>query len=711
MADASPTPPSADQKTARMVGALLSDRYRVTSLLGEGGMGEVYLGEHLLMRKRVAIKVLHPDMMSHDEVVARFEREAMAAAHIDHPNVAAATDFGRTPDGAFFLVLEYIEGRSLRAMLAGLSTLPAGRALHIARQVSGALARAHELGIVHRDLKPENVMLVARGQDTDFVKVLDFGIAKVPVQELTGKATVVDPLTRMGVMYGTPEYMAPEQALGQEVDARADLYALGVMLYEMVTGGRPFDAADPVSLVAQHITTPPQPPSLRNPAAGVPQPVEDLVLRLLSKDPKARPASAAQVVETIDEIMGGPARGMAPSSIAYPPASVSYGRPSSPGWSPSPGPVASLPTEAPVSGVAATSVATGIAAPASTGVEVAVAYLPTYVASTQLGAEAIVPAPPAQPSVAPATPQSPAPSLRERLQPLLSRARTVLEDVRGHLPPPLKRVPLPALVGAAALPPIAFLALIIALVGGGGEAAGDAGGGSVDGGSTPGATVEAPVPTPSATPAELGAAASSVEGLTALAEKYPRDVNVRASIVKAYSAQKRHREAVEAARELAELEPTPSLDEGVLQALRAAALSPQAEAGAIALLESLPGPQGPNVLYDLSTARDSTPKAKAAAQRSLAKAEVAAKASPALAVFLAFKQAQGCEAKHALLPRAVESGDARMLPLLKPLLSRNGCGGGLRRFLGGGGDCYACLRDDTLLTDALKAVEGRPFER
>src|SRR3954462_1366532 len=166
-----------------LVGKVLSERYQIQALLGEGGMGAVYLAEHVLMHKRLAVKVLHQEMTRMPEIVARFEREAMAAAHIEHPNVAAATDFGKLADGSFFLVLEYVEGTSLRDVIAK-GPMELGRALHIAWQIAGALSRAHSLGIVHRDLKPENVMLVERDGDADFVKVLDFGIAKVPVGDL-----------------------------------------------------------------------------------------------------------------------------------------------------------------------------------------------------------------------------------------------------------------------------------------------------------------------------------------------------------------------------------------------------------------------------------------------------------------------------------------------------------------------------------------------
>ncbi len=237
------------QGAESLIGVLLSGRYLIERLIGEGGMGAVYLAQHTHMRKRMAVKVLHPEMSRMPEVVARFEREAMAAAHIDHPNVAAATDFGKLEDGSFFLVLEFVEGSSLREAIAK-GRLELGRAIHVTRQTASALARAHALGIVHRDLKPENVMLVAREGDRDFVKVLDFGIAKVPVGELVGEPkTGGQVLTQLGMVYGTPEYMAPEQALGQAVDPRADLYALGVMTFEMIVGARPYDHPSNVTLL------------------------------------------------------------------------------------------------------------------------------------------------------------------------------------------------------------------------------------------------------------------------------------------------------------------------------------------------------------------------------------------------------------------------------------------------------------------------------
>jgi eukaryotic-like serine/threonine-protein kinase len=286
-----------------LVGTTLSGRYLIERLIGEGGMGAVYQAEHTHMRKRLAVKVLHAEMSRMSEVVARFEREAMAAAHIDHPNVAAATDFGKLEDGSFFLVLEYVEGKSLRELIAK-GPIDVLRSLRVMRQVASALSRAHGLGIVHRDLKPENVMLVAREDEADFVKVLDFGIAKVPVGDIAPESKQGAALTQLGMVYGTPEYMAPEQALGQDVDARADLYSVGVIAYEMLTGSRPFEDESKVKLLGMHVTAAVPPMATKAPGTVVPAEVEAIVSRLLAKEASDRYADARGLVDAIDGIIG-----------------------------------------------------------------------------------------------------------------------------------------------------------------------------------------------------------------------------------------------------------------------------------------------------------------------------------------------------------------------------------------------------------------------
>jgi serine/threonine-protein kinase len=295
------------QDAQRLVGQTLSDRYRIDSVLGVGGMGAVYQAEHTHLRKRVAVKVLHPEMTQLSEAVQRFEREAVAAANIEHPNVVAAKDFGKLSDGSFFLVLDFVEGRNLRELLDRGDAFPVERVVHIVRQILHGLVRAHGLSIVHRDLKPENVMLVQRDDDPDFVKMLDFGIAKVPVGDLAGPSEgKVSPtsaaLTKLGMVYGTPEYMAPEQALGQEVDHRADLYALGVMLFEMLAGRRPFVASNPVQILGMVVSKPVPPFAEVCPDRDIPPAIEEIVRTLLAKIPDDRYADARAALAALDAI-------------------------------------------------------------------------------------------------------------------------------------------------------------------------------------------------------------------------------------------------------------------------------------------------------------------------------------------------------------------------------------------------------------------------
>lgn len=275
-----------------LVGTTLAGRYRIDEEIGSGGMGTVYRAEHVHMKKALAIKVLHREMAAVEEVVARFEREAIAAARIEHPNVAKATDFGRLEDGSLYLVMEFVAGRDLSTLLAE-GPLPVQRALYIAEQIASAMEAAHAAGVVHRDLKPENVLLVERDGDPDCVKVLDFGIAKVQL----GESGPPSQLTRIGSVFGTPEYMSPEQAAGAGVDHRTDLYSLGIILYQMLAGRPPFESGDIVSLITAQMTAPP--PPLPD---SVPERVRALLGRLLEKEPDARPQSATELLGELDAI-------------------------------------------------------------------------------------------------------------------------------------------------------------------------------------------------------------------------------------------------------------------------------------------------------------------------------------------------------------------------------------------------------------------------
>ena len=279
-------------------GETVADRYRINRVLGEGGMGVVYAAEHMLMRKEVALKVLHGDMSAMPEIVARFEREAIAAAAIDHPNVAGATDFGRLPDGACYLVLELLKGVSLRDEVKK-GPMPLERALVIMRGIANGVAAAHAKNIVHRDLKPENVMLVERDGLPDFVKVLDFGIAKMETHAREAAAGGQQIVTRVGTIFGTPEYMAPEQAVGDKVDPRADIFALGVVFLEMLTGKCPFEG-QVLNVLRERIlmSTMPDMSAIKN------DEVKALITKMLQRDPDDRLQSANDLLAAIDSLEG-----------------------------------------------------------------------------------------------------------------------------------------------------------------------------------------------------------------------------------------------------------------------------------------------------------------------------------------------------------------------------------------------------------------------
>jgi hypothetical protein len=293
-----------------LIGQTLGGRYRVSALLGSGGMGAVYRAEHMELKKTVALKVLNQEMASHREAALRFEREAMVSAQIQHPNVVSATDSGRLPDGSLYLVLEYVSGRSLRDLVNDEGRLSPARALAIGAQIAEALGAAHRAQVVHRDLKPGNIMLLTEGDNPEFVKVLDFGLARV-----AGDSAPGEPLTRTGSVFGTPEYMSPEQARGEVVDHRADLYALGVILYELLSGKQPFIAPELVAILIKHIQEPPPPLP-----GDVPAPIAQYVMSLLDKEPSRRPADARQVAKAL--------RKLAPASVGMASTAPPRARPS-----------------------------------------------------------------------------------------------------------------------------------------------------------------------------------------------------------------------------------------------------------------------------------------------------------------------------------------------------------------------------------------------
>jgi serine/threonine-protein kinase len=275
-----------------LIGRTIADRYRIVGLLGEGGMGAVYVADHLRIGRKVAIKRLHPELAADEKAVQRFQREARAAGATGHEHIVEILDLGYTEDGAPYLVMEYLRGLSLAQTLKKDGRLTAQRAARIVGQLLAALAAVHENGIVHRDLKPDNIFLTRQGNDTDWVKVLDFGISKMKHED-----DGLD-LTRTGVMMGTPYYMSPEQARGtKSIDHRVDIYAAGVILHECLTGAVPYAGDNYHALLQQILKGDPPPPSSKVP--GLPRELDDVVVRALAKEPERRFPSAMQMLDAL----------------------------------------------------------------------------------------------------------------------------------------------------------------------------------------------------------------------------------------------------------------------------------------------------------------------------------------------------------------------------------------------------------------------------
>src|SRR5881227_1892360 len=237
-----------------LIGQVVADRYQILSLIGEGGMGRVYLAEHVRMGRKSAVKVINPALATTSDAISRFNREAANACKINHPNVAQVYDFGEMADGTLYLAMEYIDGETLDAIVAREGSLPPARAAQITKQVADALFAAHHLGIVHRDLKPENVMVARHLDGSDWVKVVDFGIAKTIQRDGSGSQTV----TMAGVSLGTPEYMSPEQLAGEKLDHRTDVYSLGLVLFNALTGDLPYPKVTSKETLVRRLTSRPR---------------------------------------------------------------------------------------------------------------------------------------------------------------------------------------------------------------------------------------------------------------------------------------------------------------------------------------------------------------------------------------------------------------------------------------------------------------------
>jgi serine/threonine protein kinase len=304
-----------EQDIARLNTAV--GNYRLDKILGRGGMGTVYSGEHIYIKKPVAVKILHPQFARYPEAVNRFLREARAASSINHPNIVDVTDFGLLPDSTVYFVMEFLEGKSLEDVIEREGAVELHRALNVANQISHALEAAHHAGVIHRDLKPDNIFLLQkpgrrdlvrmvgdkqwtteRESTFDFVKVLDFGIAKTLVPDELVAETV------QGAVFGTPEYMSPEAARGEDVDHRADVYSLGVILFDMLCGRPPFEAPQSSEVLQMHINTPPPSPREFAPHREITEAAEKVILRAMMKDPNKRYQTMADFRRDVEASYG-----------------------------------------------------------------------------------------------------------------------------------------------------------------------------------------------------------------------------------------------------------------------------------------------------------------------------------------------------------------------------------------------------------------------
>jgi len=286
---------SEDEEAPLPPGMVVADRYRIHALVGRGGMGAVYRAEHLALGTTVGLKILRASHGTQSDFVRRFQREAVAASQIHHPGIVAVTDFGRTPDDRFYLAMEFVEGETLGRRLARTGPFPPAEAVSLVRGLAGALGAAHARGIFHRDIKPENVLLTSDGS----AKLADFGIARLAEGPRDARETAA------GLIFGTPQYMSPEQAAGQRQDGRSDVYALGVLLFELLTGAPPYVGASATHVLAAHLLSPVPRLPADGPHGPIPATLADLVGRMMAKSAAERPATMTEVEAALDAVLAG----------------------------------------------------------------------------------------------------------------------------------------------------------------------------------------------------------------------------------------------------------------------------------------------------------------------------------------------------------------------------------------------------------------------
>jgi serine/threonine-protein kinase len=322
--------PSAVAPGDPFVGKLLNNRYTVEAKLGEGGFGAVYKGKQNLTNRPVALKLLHPDTARDPNLVARFRREGAVACSLKDAHTITTYDFDQTPEGVLYIAMELLTGKSLHDVFHAEAPLVWSRVMKILEQMCSSLGEAHTQGIVHRDLKPENIYLEKRPGDPEFVKILDFGIAKIVGGEISQNSPQ---LTASGQTLGTLEYMSPEQLMGKPLDGRSDIYALGVVAYELLTGRLPFpDAVGPAALIAAQLKKTPEPPSVARPGAQIPPGVDRLILKMLEKTREKRHADVNELANDIRTLLttGGGVSASVAQVAADPAQAVSFRPPIAP---------------------------------------------------------------------------------------------------------------------------------------------------------------------------------------------------------------------------------------------------------------------------------------------------------------------------------------------------------------------------------------------
>jgi serine/threonine-protein kinase len=279
---------------------ILNGEFRILEKIGTGGMGSVYRANQTAMNRLVAVKILHPKLTNRRDLVSRFRREAKAMSHLTHPNTVRVLLYGELDDGSLYIVMEHLEGKNLNQTVRAEGPMAYERALPILIQVCGALEEAHRTGIVHRDLKPENIFLCTQGGLRDFPKVLDFGLAKVTEREMRPGSLI---LTQEGMVFGTPEFMSPEQAQGRTLTPASDIYSLAVILYELLTGKLPFDARTPVEFLQLHVTAKPIPIDERVPGKTFPPGLGQVLAKALLKKPEERYKSAGEFAAALKPLV------------------------------------------------------------------------------------------------------------------------------------------------------------------------------------------------------------------------------------------------------------------------------------------------------------------------------------------------------------------------------------------------------------------------